>query len=59
MLGRWARKLKVPEMLKFLAVFFLIPGLFIIMAKTRFLVLFRGLQLPELKVDNFSGLSFR
>lgn len=59
-LERLARGLKALGMLTFLTVFFSpMPWFFVILAETkRGLVLFRGLYLLELKVENFSGLSF-
>ena len=52
------RGLKTPEMLEFVTVFFLMLWLFAIAEIRRFLVLFRDLHLLELKIKNFSGLSF-
>lgn len=59
-LERMIRGLKVPGMLKFVTIFFLVPWLSAIIAEIRgILVLFRGLHFLELKTKNFSSLSFR
>lgn len=47
-----------PGMLRTIAVHYPISGLFVIVPVTRrFLVLFRGLYLLELKIKDFSGLA--
>lgn len=59
-LERLVRGLKVPEALKYVTVSFPMSWLFAVITETRrILVLFRGLHLLELKIKNFSGLSFR
>lgn len=56
-LERWPRGLTALGALRFLTVLCLTPWVVAIIAETRrFLVLFRGLHLPKLKIENVSSL---
>lgn len=54
------RGLKVPGALKLVTVFLTVSWLFAVMAKAwKVLVLFGGLHLVELKIEDFSGLPLK
>ena len=57
MLERLVRRVKVPKTLKFVTISVPLSWLFAVIAGSR-RVSFRRLHLLELKIKNFSGLSF-